>query len=139
MMCACVTALFGVLHFWQSPPPPPVDPFIDNRAYGTVSQYAPGLMGEVVANRLAWGHIGSTDGVRVFGAVLHCDHIGRRGWVTWSDGTRERLMVVDCANPEHSATVQWMAENNVIVEVGYTTAERRGFVGRGVMATVELD
>lgn len=138
-MCACIGVFFGLLLSAEKPPTI-IDPFVDNYAYGTISQYNPGLMEETIRNNVAWGHVPreSLVGVDVFAAVLDCRHIGRRGWITWEDGQRERLLVVDCANPQHVETVRWMVDENVIAEVGYRTAARRGFVGRGVIATVEL-
>lgn len=41
------------------------------------------------------------------------------------------MLVVDCAQAG-DGTVEWMRENNVVLEVDYQTAVRWGTVGRGI-------
>lgn len=108
-------------------------------AMGLASQYAPGVMEQVVENRQEWGQLPAilprVDG---YIAVVDCDALGEvwllrpAGGLVW-----ERFLVVDCAGPQLRPDGltggQWMERNGIIAEVGYPTAERWGTVGRGVM------
>lgn len=107
-------------------------------ATGWASQYARGVMEEVIANRQSWGQLPETlPDVAGYVAGVNCSNIGQiwllrpTGSVVW-----EEFLVVDCAGPQlrpdGKTGGQWMRDNNVLVEVGYPTAVRWGVVGRGV-------
>ena len=98
---------------------------------GWVSQYADGLMTEVVSNRVAWGHLSANAWDYTPIAVLECERLGNTYTIVWEDGAAEPAMVVDCANPDHVETVDWMIDNAIVFEVGAQTARERGFFQRG--------
>jgi len=107
------------------------------------SQYAPGVMQEVIANRQAWGQIpddlSAWDG---FVAVPDCDDIGQTYYIRQHNSTDRRwlrVLAVDCANKtdrqgaeDARSGYEWMRDNNIAFEVDYATAVAWGMVGRGV-------
>jgi hypothetical protein len=107
---------------------------------GTASQYAPGLMEKVVANRQAGrtaydlpDPLPEVDG---YAAVLDCEEIGSVWLVRPQGGEWERLLVADCAGSQLRADGltggEWMRANGVLLEVDYRTAVRWNTVGRGI-------
>lgn len=103
--------------------------------YGWTSHYAPNVMAQVIENRQEWGHIphdlSHFDG---FVAVPECDRIGETiyakpaHWKTW-----ETFLVADCARPIGTdGAYEWMTENNILIEVDWTTAVRWSAVGGGM-------
>ena len=102
------------------------------------SQYSPGMMDLVVANRQsgnAWVHLPDdlpvVDG---YIAVLNCDQLGETLWIK-PDGMNvwEKHLIVDCSRPPRTdGTYEWMEDNNIGIEVSYETAVRWGAVGRGI-------
>jgi len=100
---------------------------------GVASQYAPGVMQTVIANRQAGltemtlpADLPETDG---YIAVESCANIGQIWYVQNPGGEWESFLVVDCAQ-EDAAT--WMRANNIILEVDHATAERWDTVGAGI-------
>jgi len=104
--------------------------------FALASHYSPGTMALVLRNRQsgnAWVsmplELPRHDGMI---AVRDCWHLGEvwtlrtAGAVDW-----ERHLVVDCARPGDGAA-EWMTLNNIMVEVGYDTAQRWGSIGGGV-------
>ena len=105
--------------------------------YGTASQYAPGVMQEVISNRQRWGQLPMelppTDG---YVATLEANLIGSFVYIR-PEGADiwEQFLVVDCAGHADGGYA-WMLRNNVLVEVDYETAVRWNTVGRGIMVDV---
>jgi len=100
---------------------------------GTASQYDPGIMQVVIANRQAGlteivlpADLPETDG---WIAVENCGDIGQVWYVQNPDGEWESFLVVDCAQP---AAAEWMRDNNIIIEIDAATAERWDTIGAGV-------
>jgi len=106
-------------------------------ATGWASQYAPGVMEKVIANRQRWEQLPETlPDVAGYIAARGCSNIGQiwllrpTGSVVW-----EEFLVVDCAGPQlrpdGRTGGQWMRDNNILIEVGYPTAVQWRVVGRG--------
>lgn len=107
-------------------------------ATGLASQYAEGVMAQVVRNRQEWGQLPATlPPVAGYIAVVGCEHLGEV-WLLRPQGTRTwgKFLVVDCAGPQLRPDGltggEWMQNNNIIVEVGYPTAQDWGTIGRGI-------
>jgi len=108
-------------------------------ATGWASQYAPGVMEQVIENRQRWGQLPATlPPVDGHIAAVRCSALGEVWWLR-PQGTRAwgQFLVVDCAGPQlrpdGKTGGQWMKENNIIAEVGYETVKWWGVAGRGVM------
>lgn len=101
---------------------------------GWASQYHPGIMSEVVANRQAGRTIHDLPQAlpRVAGFVAwpHCEDIGKTVELRIEGGPWLEYMIADC--PHNRATQLWMLDNDIWVEFDGATAARWGFVGRGV-------
>ena len=111
---------------------------------GGASQYAPGVMAQVIANRQAGlaaptlpAELPSVDG---FIAVVDCAEIGNIWYVRPPDGDWERHLVADCAGPELRTDGltggEWMRANNILIEISASTAEGWGVAGRGIKVEV---
>ena len=134
VMCACIGLWFGLVSADPAPTLPQVEP-IAYSMRGNVSQYAPGLMSTVVANRLHWQHVDVVHGLPI--AVQDCRLLGKRGVATFDDFGRFPVTVVDCLAPHHSSE---LFDAGVIFEVGHPFAKAHGFVGRGgIWASLEID
>ena len=108
--------------------------------YGIASQYGPHRMESVITLRQIPGRTGYTithdlaqfDG---FMAMESCGELGNEYYVkplnypTW-----ELFLVTDCSGDVE--TSEWMARNNIVVEVDHETAVRWGTVGRGIAVQV---
>jgi len=99
---------------------------------GIASQYAPGVMDEVITNRQKWEQIpqdvSNFDGyiaVQNSGDIGKVFYIKPEGYDSW-----EKFLAVDCAGIADGGK-SWMLRNNILVEVDYSTAERWDAVGRG--------
>lgn len=117
---------------------------------GTASQYDPGVMETVVANRQAGltahdlpNPLPAVDG---YIAVLDCEEIGNL-WLVRPAGSTiwEVFLVADCAGdhlrPDGLTAAEWMLTNDILLELDYQTAVRWHTVGRGIeieAARVEL-
>lgn len=98
---------------------------------GVASQYAPGVMDEVISTRQRMGQlpqdIPEVDGFVArplcseIGEIVYLRPVGQSEW--------EKFLVVDCGCPVGYA---WMVNNGVLVEVDYETAARWGTVGYGI-------
>lgn len=102
---------------------------------GYASHYSPGVMEEVIGNRVVPGRtwqdlklpLSITDG---YIAVPDCRDIGEVWWLRpirqeeW-----ESFLVGDCANPQDKAG-EWMDKHRILAEVDYETAERWGSIGQ---------
>ena len=107
------------------------------------SQYAPGVMDTVIANRQDWGQIpfdlSAWDG---FVAVPDCEDIGQTYYIRQLNATNRqwlRVLAVDCAgkydrqsDDDARSGYEWMRDNGIAFEVGYETASRWERVGQGI-------
>lgn len=92
---------------------------------GIASQYASGVMNQVIHNRQAMHQLPAVlPDVRGYVAVIDC---GRIGEVLQVNG--EPMLAVDCTND--SRTIAWMQNNNILIEMDFDTAKRLGTIGRG--------
>jgi hypothetical protein len=99
---------------------------------GFSSQYAAGIMPATVAAHQSWGHLPlDLSQYTVFGATAVCADMGREFLVNYT-GEWERGIVSDCSNI--LATKEWFADNQILLEVDFETAERWGITGRGGIA-----
>lgn len=110
--------------------------FILVLAIGIASQYAPGVMESVIENRRIPGKTNYTvpqdlsqyDG---FIAMKSCTELGNEYYLRpTGEDEWERFLVVDCSG--HKSTSDWMARNNIIVEIDANKAVEWQTVGRGV-------
>lgn len=93
---------------------------------GDATYYAPGVMAEVYANRLAWGQVQPCAECVGYVALMDCRDIGRLVWLDWGDGRDGPYLVIDCAAAAHVAGLR---ERNRVVEVDYATAMRHHMAG----------
>lgn len=111
---------------------------------GGASQYDPGLMATVVANRQASlavptlpAELPDVDG---FIAVVDCSEIGKVWLVRPAGGEWEKHLVADCAGPELRADGltggKWMTASEILLEISARTAERWNVVGQGVQVEI---
>jgi len=107
---------------------------------GIVSQYSPGVMEEVVANRVAWEQLPyPLPGVDGYVAVRDCDRIGDIMYLRPVGGEWEKFLVADCAMPPGTdGAWEWMTEYNILAEVDYWTAVRWKTVGSVIRAEVGI-
>jgi hypothetical protein len=104
---------------------------------GIASQYSPGVMEQVIANRQAGlavplpAELPPVDG---FIAVLDCADFGEVWFVRPEGGDWGVYLVADCSG--HAETTEWMTTNNILLEFDYPTVERLGVVGRGIPVEV---
>lgn len=104
---------------------------------GIASQYSPGTMAQVATVRRWQGwpiaelpHI----------AVSNCDDVGKIRAIRYASRDWESAQVIDCAGDGDGAA-EWMAENNILLEMSHRRAVELGTVGRGTeveMVTVEF-
>lgn len=103
---------------------------------GIASQYAPGVMEQVISTRQA-GLARATlpaglPPVAGYVAVIDCSRIGEVVWLRPVGETGwEPFLVTDCANPADGSDV-WMTQNGILVEVDYNTAVRWSTVSHGI-------
>jgi hypothetical protein len=99
---------------------------------GLASQYRPGIMPEVVANRQAGRTLHSLPSPLPPGTVPvawpYCEEIGRVIELRIEGGPWFPAIAADC--PGDWVTELWMSRNNVLVEFPGELAQREGFVGR---------
>ena len=96
---------------------------------GYASRYAPGVFEGVVAHRFAngwWRNTPPSDWTTVAGyaATTDCNQVGKIVLMRPIGATRwERVLVADCAGND-GYTMDWMLQNNIIVELDYTLFTR---------------
>ncbi len=94
---------------------------------GLAMYYNPNVMREVVANRMAMGHLSTCSECIGHVALLRVGDLNRRVWLQWADGKVEGpFLVADVAAAHH---VNYLLERNWVVDVDYQTALRRGMTG----------
>lgn len=100
---------------------------------GEGTYYAAGLMQEVEAARVAWGHVARCDECEGGVALLECRHLGRRVWIVHpaSGEVVGPYLVVDCAR---RADAPALRARGWVVDLPYELARRWGMSGplRGV-------
>lgn len=102
-------------------------------ATGIASQYAPGVMQRVIANRQRWEQIPrDLRQYNGFVAVPYPANIGDEYWIRPA-GTEdwELFLAVDCGGIADGGR-RWMLRNGILFEVDYETARRWRTVGRGI-------
>lgn len=118
-MTALAVLSLAICAVLPCPPPPHLTPL----GSGLATYYADGVFDKVIINRglvVPWGTIG-------FAALLDAEHIGRRLWIEWPDGTRDGpYLVADCANAAHRAD---LIARGWIVDVDRATARLHGVTG----------
>jgi len=108
---------------------------------GGASQYDPGVMARVIANRQGYGQLpADLPPVEGFIAVVDCARLGEVWLVRPEGGQWEAMLVADCAGPDLRSDGmtggEWMTANNVLVEVDHLTAAHWGTVGAGIKVDV---
>ena len=126
---------------------------------GLASQYAPGVMPRVVANRQAWGQLPRASEATVFVAGPDCAAIGQLFWIrpqNWQvQGCHaehglhdapdaqgwERAIIADCPGSQQAA--DFLASLGVSLEIDGETVARWGYpteygVPVEVTATLEI-
>lgn len=93
---------------------------------GDATYYAPGVMDEVYANRLAWGQVQPCPACVGYVALMDSRDIGRLVWLDWGDVTEGPYQVIDCAAAQHRAG---LVARGRVVEVDYATALRHRMAG----------
>ena len=109
---------------WDGPvvlPPEPA-PY----ASGMATYYAPGLMEQVYANRLLWGHVKPCQECVGLVAMLDREDVGRKVWLRYNGQIYGPFLDVDCANPKD---LEWLARHHRVVEVSGEQAQAWGMVG----------
>lgn len=102
---------------------------------GQATYYAPGLMQQVYANRLAWRQVEPCPECVGMVALLEPGHIGRRVWLTPPGGEPiGPLLVVDCAQAAHRDELE---ARGWAVDVSWELGARLGM--RGPLAGVTID
>ena len=78
--------------------------------YGDATFYAPGVMTEVLANRIAWGHVQPCPECIGMVALADCGQLGARAWIIGPRGMEGQFLVTDCGTfltPGRVAEVDW--------------------------------
>jgi len=103
---------------------------------GIASQYAPGVMEQVIRVRQTPGRTARTlpeplPDVDGYVAVVDCNRIGSIAYLRPAGTTEwERFLVVDCAGIADGGR-DWMLRNGIVAEVDHNTARRWETVGVG--------
>ncbi len=109
-------------------PPPPLTLY----GSGQATFYGDGIFDQVIINR---GLVVPYD-VIGFAALLEPEHIGRRVWIRWPDGTLDGpYLSSDCANAAHRGD---LIERGWIVDVDRATARLHGMAAP-TLVTVYLE
>lgn len=94
-------------------------------ASGMVTRYNPGVMQEVVANRISWGHLPAGTNPADCVALLDCEQIGNRVWVEVDSVIYGPYTVADCAAAQDIAR---LAHLRFAVDVSWEIAQEMGVV-----------
>ena len=89
----------------------------------------PGVMEEVVDNRLGWGQITLEGEYEGYVALLDCKHLDDIVWVEMPGGERFRAKVADCAAAGHR---QMLEDRGWVVELSWPLALKYGVVNNVV-------
>jgi len=108
---------------------------------GGASQYDPGLMERVIANRQGYSQLpADLPAVDGYIAVVDCARLGEVWLVKPVGGSWETMFVADCAGPhlrdDGMTGGEWMLENNVLMEIDHQTALRWNTIGAGIQIKV---
>jgi len=92
-------------------------------AEGKLTRYNPGVMEEVVQNRLEWGQLDLSRPHFGYVAVAGCEHIDERLMIEWPDGSWSGPhLVADCGDPNG------FVSDELAVELSYPLAEKHGVI-----------
>ena len=94
---------------------------------GWAYYYAPGVMAEVYANRLAWRQVQPCPERIGMVSLLRAGDIGRRVWIGRAGGREGPFLVVDCSEEDRYVLRKGRHD---VVEVDWATAQRWGMRGR---------
>lgn len=107
---------------------------------GIASQYAPGVMEQVIATRqaglTAYDLPQDLSNYTVFLAVEDCKLVGTPVLIQPIGGSMEQGLITDCSG--HAETSDWMLGNNIVCEIDGETALRWGTVGKGIRVFIYL-
>lgn len=91
---------------------------------GSATFYADGVMNEVYANRLAWGHVQPCTECVGMVAMIDRQMLGQQVWLQRSGLPPEGpFLVVDCAAKQHRGA---LVKRGLVAEVDWQTAQRWG-------------
>ena len=93
-------------------------------AEGKATRYNPGVMDQVVANRLQWRQITPEQVNRAEGFIALADrrHLGRMAWIEWPSGeVSGPFLVVDCGAEKD---LERLRQIGFAVDLSYELAER---------------
>ena len=98
-------------------------------AKGKATRYDPGVMLEVVANRVAWGQLDpARRGYRGFVAVADCEYVGETVWLQLPDGEFVGpYLVADCGR---ACDQERLARIHFAVDLSWRVALHLGVVDR---------
>lgn len=88
---------------------------------GWLTYYASGVMEQVYANRLLWGHVQPCPACVGLAAAIDREMVGKYVALRGPEGWEGPFLVVDCAMMQHVANLR---ERGIIGEVDYPTAKR---------------
>ena len=97
-----------------------------------LSQYSPGVMDQVIANRVRWGQLPASHPVTSYVAVEDCEWLGQVVWLRplW-EAEAEPFLVTDCARQDGmDGTLSWMARKRIFAELDAVSATRWGTTGK---------
>ena len=95
---------------------------------GYLSRYDQRPTDATVAAQIDYGHItrAQVEAADVLIAVMHCWRVGETGQMTITNSNmvtfRVSYLVIDCANPEHTAAA-WMYAEGIVAELDYYAAQ----------------
>jgi len=95
-------------------------------AEGRATRYAPGVMEQVVDNRLKWGQLNLSQFHDGYVAVRDCRYLDERIWLEWPDGKLSGPhLVADCGAAHDQA---YLEEIGFAVDLSWELAVRYGVV-----------
>ena len=100
-------------------------------ASGLATRYDPGVMDQVVENRVDWGQVDPSLLALGYVALLDCERIGEPVWLEHPDGrVVGPVVVADCAQEEHR---EELIGRGFAVDLSYELAVELGAVEAPVM------
>lgn len=93
--------------------------------FGYATFYAPGVMEQVIANRVSWGQIQYVEPWFAI-AVLDCHRIGQKAMIEWNGSMDGPYTIVDCAREADKPELE---RRRVVVDVSWQIAKRHKMKG----------